>query len=262
MAAKYARFLLAYIKLNLAAAMEYRAAFIAQTLGMLLNDAVFFIFWAIYFARFQEVSGWGMRDVALIWAVAATSVGLAVALVGNCTRLATVIVEGQLDYYLSLPKATLPHVLVSRMGLSGWGDVAFGLLAFAIFGPHDPGSIALYVLLICSSMLIFVAAMVIAGSLAFFIGSAEAASFQVFQAVITFSVYPGAMFNGWVKLLIFTAIPAGFISHVPVQLLTQFDPLLLAGLLGFTTLSVALSCLVFALGVCRYESGNLVMMRG
>src|ERR1043166_938687 len=100
MVGKYLRFLLAYVKLNLASAMEYRAAFIAQTLGMLLNDFVFFIFWAIYFTRFQDISGWSMRDVALIWSVAAASIGLAVALFGNCTRLATVIVEGQLDYYL------------------------------------------------------------------------------------------------------------------------------------------------------------------
>src|SRR5262249_43177327 len=161
--------------------------------------------------------------------------------------------EGQLDYYLSLPKATLPHVLVSRMGLSGWGDIAFGLFAFAVFGPHDVASVLLYVLLICSSTLIFVAAMVIAGSLAFFIVSAEAASFKVFQALIPFSVSPGAVFNGWFKLLIFTAIPAGFISHVPVQLLLQFDPLLFLGLLSFTTFSVVLATTIFALGVRRYE---------
>src|SRR5215216_6553842 len=117
MVASYSRFLLAYIRLNLSAAMEYRVSFIAQTLGMMLNDAVFFIFWAIYFARFSNVAGWEMRDVALIWAVAATAIGLGVALLGNCTRLATLVVQGQLDYYLALPKAPLPHVLVSRMGL-------------------------------------------------------------------------------------------------------------------------------------------------
>jgi ABC-2 type transport system permease protein len=260
--AKYTRFVLAYIRLNLSAALEYRASFIAQTVGMMLNDAVFFIFWAIYFARFSDVSGWGMRDVALIWAVAATAVGLAVALLGNCMRLATLIVQGQLDYYLTLPKAPLPHVLVSRMGLAGWGDACFGLLAYVLFGPLDLASIGLYVLLVCTSMLIFASFMVIAGSLAFFIGSAEAAAFQAFQAVITFSVYPGGMFSGWVKVLIFTAIPAGFISHVPVQLLRSFDPFQLLGVLAFTAASVGLASLVFQIGLRRYESGNLVVMRG
>src|SRR5215212_11965788 len=99
-----ARFLAAYIRLNLAAAMEYRAAFIAQAAGMMLNDLVFFIFWGLFFARFPEVGGWSLADIGILWAVAATSIGLSAALFGNCTRLAGIIVQGQLDYYLSLPK--------------------------------------------------------------------------------------------------------------------------------------------------------------
>jgi ABC-2 type transport system permease protein len=170
-------------------------------------------------------------------------------------------VQGQLDYYLALPKAPLPHVLVSRMGLGGWGDVAFGLLAYAVFGPRDLPSFGLYLVVVIASMLVFVAFMIMAGSLAFFIGSAEAAAFQAFQAVITFSVYPGAMFQGWLKLLVFTAIPAAFISHIPVQLLRAFDPLLLFGLLGFTAFSLALASVIFQIGLRRYESGNLVVMR-
>jgi ABC-2 type transport system permease protein len=261
MVARYARFLVAYVRLNLSAAMEYRVSFIAQSLGMVLNDAVFFIFWVIYFARFSDVGGWGMRDVALVWSVSATAIGLSVALLGNCTRLATLIVHGQLDYYLALPKAPLPHVLVSRMGLGGWGDVCFGLLAYVVFGYWDPASVLLYIVVVLCSMLVFVSFMVLAGSLAFFIGSAEAAANQAFMGIITFSVYPGAMFNGWVKVLIFTAIPAAFISHVPVQLLQSFDALLLLALVAFTALSLAVAGFVFHVGLRRYESGNLVTMR-
>jgi ABC-2 type transport system permease protein len=262
MVAKYLRFVFGYFALNLSSALEYRGAFLAQMLGMMLNDLVFFIFWALFFDRFPLVGGWGVQDVLLLYAVAATSVGLGIALFGNCTRLATVIVQGQLDYYLSLPKATLLHVLISRMGMSGWGDVAFGVLAFAFFGPHSLPSVVLWLVLLLSSTTIFVAFMVIAGSLAFFIGSAEAAAFQAFQAVITFGVYPGGIYQGWVRVLIFTLIPAGFISHLPVELLRRFDPLLFAGLLGVAVLSLGLAVLVFRVGLRRYESGNLVVLRG
>jgi ABC-2 type transport system permease protein len=256
------RFVLAYLRLNVAAAMEYRAAFLLQTLGMMLNDAVFAIFWVLYFARFPDVGGWGARDIALIWAVAATSIGLSVALLGNCTRVATIIVQGQLDYYLSLPKDTLLHVLVSRSVLAGWGDVLFGLLAYAFFGRMDPPSIALYVTLVILSMLIYVAFNVLAGSLGFWMGSAEATAFQAQQASINFSLYPGAIFQGWVRVLLFTVVPAGFISHVPAELLRSFDPLRMATLLGFTVLIVSAALVVFRVGVRRYESGNLVVLRG
>ena len=86
------RFVLAYLRLNLSAAVGYRAAFLAQALGMMLNDLVFIIFWGLYFARFPNVGGWGIQDVALLWAVAATSIGLSAALValasGGCVLAA------------------------------------------------------------------------------------------------------------------------------------------------------------------------------
>jgi ABC-2 type transport system permease protein len=256
------RFVTAYLSLNLSAALEYRAAFLAQAAGMMLNDAMFCIFWVLYFARFQGVSGWSIQDVALVWAVAATSIGLSATLLGNCTRLATIIVQGQLDYYLGLPKNVLLHVLVSRSGMAGWGDVWFGLLAYLLVGRLDPGSIALYVLLVINSLLIYVAFSVIAGCLGFWIGNAEATAFQAQQAAINFSLYPGGMFQGWIRVLLFTLIPAGFISHVPVELLRSFDPWRMAGLLGFTCVIVGVALMVFRLGLRRYESGNLVGLRG
>ena len=256
------RFFLKYLSLNLSAAAEYRAAFLVQALGMMLNDVVFAVFWVLYFARFPNVGGWEPRDIALLWAVAATSIGLSSALLGNCGRLATIVVQGQLDYYLGLPKDTLLHVLVSRSGLAGWGDVCFGLLAYVVFGRLDPPSLALYVVLVTLSMLVYVAFNVLAGSLAFWIGNAEATAYQAQQAAINFSLYPGAMFHGWIRVLLFPAIPAGFISHLPVELLRRFDPLLLVGLIAFTAVSAIAAVAVFRAGLRRYESGNLVALRG
>jgi len=256
------RFVLAYLRLNLSAAVEYRAAFLAQALGMMLNDLVFIIFWGLYFARFPSVGGWGIQDVALLWAVAATSIGLSAALLGNCTRIASIVVQGQLDYYLSLPKDTLLHVLVSRSGMAGWGDVGFGLLAYAVFGRLDVPTIGLYAALVLASMLTFVAFGVLAGSLGFWIGSAEATAFQAQQATINFSLYPGSIFTGWIRVLTFTLVPAGFISHVPVELLRTFEPWRMAAVLGFTVLSVVLALFIFRLGLRHYESGNLVVLRG
>lgn len=256
------RFFTYYFGVNLAAALEYRASFLTQAVGMFTNDLVFAVFWLLYFAKFQNVGGWQLGDVALVWAVAATSIGLATAVFGNCNRLATIVVQGQLDYYLGLPRDALVHVLVSRSGLAGWGDVCFGLFAYALFGRLDPAGIGLYLGLVVISLVVYVSFMVIAGSLAFWMGSAEAAAFQAQQAVITFSLYPGAMFHGWMRILLFTAIPAGFISHIPVELLRSFDPTLFMALLGAAVASAGLAVGVFHVGLKRYESGNLVTLRG
>ena len=254
-------FLGAYLRVNLAAAMEYRASFITQCLGMMLNDAIMFVFWWMYFQRFPAVRGWELHDVVVLWAVVATSFGLAVTLFGNGSRLAVLIGQGQLDYYLALPKNVLLHVLVSRMSLPGWGDVAFGLCAFLLAGRLDPATIALYVVLVGASMGVFLAFQVLAGSLAFFIGNAEIAATQAQNTLVTLSLYPGSLFRGWTKLLLFTLLPAAFTAHVPVELLRRFDPLRLAALLGFAGASMLLAVLIFSLGLRRYESGNLITLR-
>jgi ABC-type uncharacterized transport system permease subunit len=118
-----------------------------------------------------------------------------------------------------------------------------------------------YVVLVLASMLIFVAFGVLAGSLGFWIGNAEATAFQAQQATINFSLYPGSVFHGWIRVLLFRLVPAGFISHLPVELLRTFEPWRMAAVLGFTVLSVVLAIFVFRLGLRRYESGNLVVLR-
>jgi len=47
------KFLLALWKANLIAAMEYRVSFLTQVIGMILNDGFYFVFWIIFFNRFQ-----------------------------------------------------------------------------------------------------------------------------------------------------------------------------------------------------------------
>jgi len=167
-----------------------------------------------------------------------------------------------LDYYLGLPKNALAHVLVSRMGLAGWGDVACAVVAFAVFGPHDPLGIVLYLVLVLTSMVTFVSCMVLAGSLAFFIGNAEAAAFQMEPALITLSLYPGGIYRGWLRIVLFSVLPAGFISHLPVELMRSFDPLRLGAVVAFALGSALLAAGCFRLGLRRYESGNLLTLRG
>lgn len=49
MAGRHVPFALAYLKLNLASAMEYRVAFFTQIAAMALNDALMLVFWWMYF---------------------------------------------------------------------------------------------------------------------------------------------------------------------------------------------------------------------
>lgn len=252
----------AYAGLNLSAAMEYRAAFFSQVLGMALNDAMMIVFWYLFFRQFPSVGGWELNDVLRLWGVVAVAFGLATALFGQCVRLATLISGGQLDYFLALPKDTLLHVLISRMSTSAWGDVAFGVVAFGLAGDLRPVALLLFGVFALTGCAICVAYHVLVGSLAFWLGNSEAVSSQASATLINFSTYPGSIFQGWVKILTFTLFPAALVGHLPVQLIHTFDPLAFVGVLGFAAASLALAAFVFRVGLRRYESGSLVVLRG
>ncbi|HEU5368800.1 MAG TPA: ABC-2 family transporter protein, partial [Ktedonobacterales bacterium] len=103
---------------------------------------------------------------------------------------------------------------------------------------------------------IFTAFLVLLGSLAFWLGNSEGLSQQLMGTLISFSTYPTGIFHGAVKLLLFTVLPAGFISYFPVELLHSFRWQLFAGMFAFTLGIAALAWFVFYRGLRRYESGN------
>jgi ABC-2 type transport system permease protein len=255
------RFVLAYLRANLAMEMEYRAAFLTQVLSMFINDGMWVAFWVLYFTRFPVVAGWGRTDVLALWAITATGYGMAVGLFGNALRLSRIIYTGGLDVYLTQPKNVLLHVLVSRTQASAWGDVLFGLAVFVWLCGPTWVSTGLFLLGSLLAAVIIAAFFTLAQSLAFFIGNADTAADQLVNALIHFATYPTDIFRGLTKVLLFTALPAGFISYMPVGLMREADPIFIAAAMGAAVALAAAAILVFRAGLRRYESGNLVTTR-
>lgn len=255
------RLVVAYFRANLASAMEYRAAFVSQSLGMMLNNTVFFVFWWAYFERFRNVGGWTLADMVMLYGLVAAAIGAAVVLFGNCTRLPTMIAEGHLDYCLALPGPPLLHLLASRMSLSGWGDLTFGAVALAIGFVAGAVNLPLALVFVVIGMAVGVGYLTLLGSLAFFMGHAQATVYQGRDSLINFSLYPSPIFQDWTRVLLLTVVPAAYMSHVPVELLRDFDWAKLALMLAFTALLWSMAIVAFRLGLRRYESGNLITLR-
>lgn len=254
-------FLLALWKANLLAAMEYRVSFITQTIGMMLNNGVYFLFWVIFFDRFKEVRGWGLEEMLLLFGIVAAGFGLGTYLFGNVTTLAETIANGQLDYYLSLPRPVLLHVLASNSSSSGLGDFTYGILSFLLAGQFAPDSLLRFALGVLFTMTIFVSFLVLVQSLAFWTGSAQMLATQAINGLITFSIYPLTLFDGTARLILFTVLPAALMGALPAEFVKSFSWLelgeLLAASLGFLTLALV----VFYRGLRRYESGSAIQIR-
>jgi ABC-2 type transport system permease protein len=252
----------AYFRLNLNAQLEYRAAFVSQIVAMFINDGMWLAFWWLFFSRFPVLNGWDIKDVITVWSVTAGGFGLAHALFGNALPLASIISQGQLDVWMLYPRSILPHLLLGRMSASAIGDALFGITAYLVLIQPDIAHFLLFLLMLLSSATLFLGFSILSASLAFFLGSAAQLSEQWRFALITFSTYPMSLFDGFAKVILFTLIPAAFISGLPIEALRNLNMaqagLACAGAVAILALGVA----VFYLGLRRYESGNLLEMRG
>lgn len=259
--AKTARFIWGYLRMNIASAMEYRTNFITQVAAMFANDVVLIFFWRLFFLRFPVVNGWAFQDVVILWAIFAGGYGITYVIFGNVARLAGIIVRGELDHYLLLPKNVLLHVLVSRSSMSAWGDLLFGLVIFWFAGPVSALKLLAFLYGILLTVLTLTGFGIIAGSLAFFLGNAEGLSRQLMVAFITLATYPITIFKGVAKFILLTVIPAGVISSMPLRLIRTIDPVFVVAATLFAIGLLVAGTWIFKRGMRRYESGNLMTIQ-
>ena len=193
------------------------------------------MFWLVFFDRFKVVHGWGMADMVLLFAIITTGFGLA--FVGcSATRmtLAEIIAQGRLDYYLALPRDVLLHVLASRSSLSAWGDLTFGVLAYRVHGPLQPArnrdvAGGVVVLRRGAGQLVRVVWLpeLLAGQCVCNLAT------QASNAILTLALYPRDIFQGVVRFLMLTIIPAAFVGAIPLDIVRRLDWTALLGLVGF-----------------------------
>ncbi len=260
--ANYLGLLASYVGFNMKAQWEYRTAFLSQAVAMFVNDCIWLAYFVMLFSHFPIMHGWHSTDVAILWAVTAAGFGLGHGIFGNALQLAQIIARGELDVWLLYPRALLPHLILGRMNASSIGDAVFGFIVYIAFVHPDLPHLALFTMLTCSVALVFLGLSIIAGSLSFYLGNAETLAENWRGSLVAFSTYPVGLFDGKVKLLLFTIIPAAFVSGFPIQALQQMSLLHAAYSLGGALAIITLSVIVFYCGLSRYESGNMVALRG
>lgn len=253
---KELKFLFAVWKTNLLSAMEYRAAFLTQTIGMILNDFMYFLIWIIFFDRFKEVRGWGLSDMYLTYGVLASSFGLVSLLFGNAFNLSDIISKGRLDYYLSLPRPVLLHTVASRMIASGMGDLTYGFISYGLSGQFTWDGLLRFILATLFAAAVFAAFLILIQSLAFWFGIMSNLSALALNALLTFGIYPITLFDNYAKLILFTIIPAALMGAVPAEFIRAFTWQTLAQMLVGAIVFLFIAVVVFRLGLRRYESGS------
>jgi ABC-2 type transport system permease protein len=232
-----------------------RRSFWLQVTIMLANDLAWVAFWILFFGRVGSVRGWNVEHVLLLFAILTTVAGISLGLLGNARKLGELAADGQIDAALALPVNPLAYLLVRRVDTVMLGDLFFGPLLFAATADITAERVLLFVAASLCGAAVMVGFLVAAGSATFFIGGRGEQADLGFQAILILASYPVDVFAGATKLLLYTAVPAAFVTGLPTRLVVSFDAGTAASLLGAAALFVALGAGTFRLGLHRYSSG-------
>lgn len=244
------------LKTSIKASISKRGAFLIESGLMIANNLIFFSMWWIFFHQFNDVGGWNFNDITVLTAIGTGSIGLMQVCFGGVRTLSTIILGGDLDCFMTQPKNLLVHIASSKSVAKGWGSLMTSVALIALGGITAPSTIVLIFIGILSGCLVFTSMNVIAHSLPFWMGPVRDLSKKYCDSLFLFAYYPTNIYSGMLQVVMFTLIPAGVISYLPVELVRHFSWARLFLLLGSSLCFLSLAFIVFYCGLKRYESGN------
>jgi ABC-2 type transport system permease protein len=241
---------------NLKASLALRSACVIQVVFMVLNNLTFFVFWWALMRHAPVLRGWRIGDVQVLFGIVAASFGLTMTLAGGVRYLGRFIEDGDLDTLLTQPHPVLLYALGLRSQPSGIGDFLSGIAFIAWSGQVSLDKAPLVALAILASAIVVLASGIVFFSLAFWLGNVDSLGRQLWELLITFSLYPEPLFGGALRLALFTVLPAGFVGYLPVRVVQAPSWVDVSGLVIGAGVYLIVAVLAFDLGLRRYASGS------
>ncbi|HWP45838.1 MAG TPA: ABC-2 family transporter protein [Candidatus Limnocylindrales bacterium] len=257
----YLKLFLAYLKINLNSHLEYRFNVVLDFFANLVEVSIYIFFWRLFFTVTQDINGWKFEQLVSLVAFNSLIYGLVdVGIGGMIWNINEYIREGRIDFYLTLPKNVLAHLLISGTSVNRIGRLLVGLGYYLLFVPVNFYSLTLLVIGSLLGATVFLSWLIIFHSLTFWLGQSTLV-WESLASLLEFARKPADIFQGIIRLTLYTILPAAFLGTVPVQMLYGFSPwrLLYFGLFAFGSLLGAIG--IFYRGLRRYESGNLITVR-
>jgi ABC-2 type transport system permease protein len=234
-----------------------RRSFWFQVAVMVVNDLTWVVFWGFLFHRVSAVRGWRLEDVLTLFSILLTISGTAIGLLSNCRRISQLAEEGGLDAALTLPVDPLAYLLTRRIDAALLGDLAMGPVLFLAAGHPTPTRVAIYCFACACGILAIVGFLVALGALTMIVGGRGEQADLGFHAMLLLSSYPIDLFGGPTKMLLFTVLPAAFVTGLPAGLMRSFDPTTAVATFAASLVLAVLGVVMFRLGLRRYASGSM-----
>lgn len=254
------KIMLLSIKYNIMRQMLNKTTFITNIVFMIINNSTFIVQWIILFGLKDNIGGYRFNDVMFLWAISATTYGLARVFFKKAFELSNLIIDGKLDTFLVQPKNVLLSVISSDTSASAIGDIIFGYLVFFIFS-FSFKKLLLFTLFTITGTIITTSISIIFNSFTFWIIGSDYLANSINASLLNFSTYPETIFSKPIKVLFYTIIPVGFIAFLPLKVIGEFNLQIFLILILVPILFTFLAIIIFYKGLKRYSCSNLMIGR-
>ncbi|MDR1026460.1 MAG: ABC-2 family transporter protein [Lactobacillus sp.] len=241
---------------------HFKTAFISKsdafinTLLMIINNMSFAFMWWVLFQNRQSVNGWTFDEMLILFSITCNAFAIYALFFRGIDNIYRYIDSGSLDNFLVSPRSPLFMLSTSHSTFVNWGDFMCGFLAFYLSSYASLPNLFLIIIFSIYGFLLLFGFQLSIASVAFKTPNLERLGHNFLIAFLIFWHQPASIFVGWLKVIFFTAIPAGFMTLLPVEMLREFSWLTFLymniGCLGFFFLGIWL----FNRGLKNYSSGN------
>ncbi|MFM9454541.1 ABC transporter permease [Streptomyces europaeiscabiei] len=232
--------------------MAYRASFAMTTLGNFAATSFDFVAILLMFSQVDELGGFTLPEIALLYGTAAAAFGLADLMIGSMDRLGRRVRDGTLDTLLVRPVPVLAQVAADKFALRRLGRVSQGLfvLGYALTTldiAWTPVKVLMVPLMVCSGGLIFAAVFVGGAAFQFVAQDASEVQNAFTYGGATLLQYPPALFAKDLLRGVTFVLPLAFVNWVPgLYILGRPYPLDLPSWLAFAPPLVGVACCALA----------------
>jgi len=264
---EFIKLYLSYTKMFLKARMEYRFSFFS---GLFANFYCYFItyttFWVIT-RQFDTVRGWNFEEMTILYGLNLITYAIAGTFFWYTVfHLDKEITTGNLDIYLIRPMGLVKQLICKRFGDTFIGQILITLIFMVVAIVKLSYKLTLFsyiylILAVIGGILIQAGAMVILGSLSFWILRSGELANTIYYDIRSFTIYPLSIFPSFIRIILTYILPWAIISYYPsliilhkVQTLEEFLLGILSPVIGI--LFFLLSLFVFNRGLRRYSGSG------
>lgn len=220
-----------YLKLQyvqLRTVIEYRGDFWIGILGATLMQGAGLVFLSAFFSRIQEINGWTVWEIAILYGLALTPKGLTELLCDGPWMLRALVNTGEFDRLLVRPVSPALQAATKIASIHGLGQLTLGIVAIGLGTSRSGMDWSLWKALfliatIASGFVMICAINFLVNMVGFWEPSTQSALPTMYALLIDFAKFPLEIYSLVIRILVTVIAPFAFLSYFPGLVLLDKD---------------------------------------